>query len=94
MRAGREKFVYKLCENNLLTIFCLQITQRRDSTYGASAELKTLIAGDLFGDFYGLSVASNASGNNSITSNSFVRAAASAYKPTARQVFNDYTLNS
>ena len=78
--------ILKLCENNQLIILCLQITQRRDCSYGATPELKNLVAGDLFGDFYGLSVAGSASGNNSLTSNSFVRAAASTYKPTARQV--------
>ncbi|KAI6175908.1 CGMP-dependent protein kinase [Aphelenchoides bicaudatus] len=70
----------------------LIVTERRPSSYGASVELKNLGVGDLFGDFYGLSVI--ASGSSNLASNTFFRAAASSQKPTSRQVPTNCTLNS
>ncbi|KAI6212077.1 CGMP-dependent protein kinase [Aphelenchoides besseyi] len=70
-------------DGRIYLIFSGQITQRRDSTYGGSPELKTCVAGDLIGDFYKLSLACSAAGN-SLASNPLLRAFASAQRPTSR----------
>ncbi|KAI6239583.1 CGMP-dependent protein kinase [Aphelenchoides fujianensis] len=65
-----------------------QITQRRISNYGGSPELTSLTTGDVLGDFTALALACSATGNP-LASHPFLRATASANRPSSRNSTNN-----